>query len=99
MGTKIELTEVETGKVLWSAAPMLDQEKNVVGVPIGKLYGWYKVGVPIRTDRKYRVTVYYDNPTGAPVDAGGMGVIGGLFVPDKGAKWPQAVKSDSLYVQ
>lgn len=99
MGTKIELTEVETGKVLWSAAPMLDQEKNVVGVPVGKLYGWFKVGVPIRTDRKYRVTVYYDNPTGAPVDAGGMGVIGGLFVPDKGVKWPQAVKSDSLYVQ
>lgn len=98
MGTKIELTEVESGKVLWSASPILDEEKNVVGVPIGKLYGWFKVGVPIRTDRTYRVTVHYDNTTGAPIEAGGMGVIGGLFIPARGAAWPAPVKSDTLYV-
>lgn len=98
MGTRIELTEVESGKVLWSASPLLDEEKNVVGIPVGKLYGWFKVGVPIRTDRRYRVTVYYNNTTGAPVEAGGMGVIGGLFVPDKGIQWPEAEKADPLYI-
>lgn len=98
MGTRIELSEVETGKVLWSASPVLDEEKNVVGIPVGKLYGWFKVGLPIRTDRHYRVTVHYNNTTGGPVEAGGMGVIGGLFVPEKGAKWPEAMKADPLYI-
>ena len=99
MGTKIELAEVESGKVIWSGAPMLDAEKNITGIPIGKLYGLFKVGAPIRPDRTYRVTVTYDNATGAPVEAGGMGVIGGLFVPDKGAQWPTANKADPLYVE
>ena len=98
MGTKIELSEVETGKVIWAAQPVLDESKNVVGVPVAKLYGWFRLGVPIRPDRKYRVTVYYDNPTGQVVEAGGMGVIGGLFLPDRGATWPVADKSNSLYL-
>ncbi len=99
MGTRIELLEVETGKLLWSGAPRLDTEKNITGIPIGKLYGLFKVGAAIRPDRTYRVTVHYDNSTGGPVEAGGMGVIGGLFVPDKGAEWPVANKTDPLYVQ
>ncbi|HEX9894406.1 MAG TPA: hypothetical protein VGA78_10810 [Gemmatimonadales bacterium] len=99
MGTLIELIEVESGKVLWSASPVLDAERNVTAIPVGKLYGWFKVGLPIRPDRRYRVTVHYDNTTVAPVEAGGMGVIGGLFVPEKGAAWPAAEKNDPLYVQ
>lgn len=99
MGTRIELLEVETGRLLWSGAPVLDPEKNITGIPIGKLYGLFKVGAAIRPDRTYRVTVHYDNSTGGPVQAGGMGVIGGLFVPDKGAAWPVANKTDPLYVQ
>ncbi len=39
----------------------------------------------------------YNNTTGAPVEAGGMGVIGGLFIPAQGQAWPTAVKSDTLY--
>ena len=88
---------IPEGKPAW--LPTLDAEKNITGVPIGKLYGLFKVGVPIRPDRTYRVTVTYDNSTGAPVEAGGMGVIGGLFVPEKGAAWPAANKSDTLYIQ
>jgi hypothetical protein len=99
LGTRIELVEVETGKVLWSASPELDAEKNVVGIPVGKLYGWFRIGAPVRSDRTYRVTVHYDNPTGAPIEAGGMGVLGGLFVPDRGAVWPSADTSLALYRQ
>ncbi|MEK6687259.1 MAG: hypothetical protein AABZ01_02215, partial [Gemmatimonadota bacterium] len=87
-GTKIELTEVETGRVIWSTTPTLDDQGKVAGVPIGKLYGWFKVGATITPDRTYRVTVYYDNPTGEPLPEGGMGVVGGLFVPARGAVWP-----------
>ncbi len=99
MGTRIELLEVETGKMLWSAAPALDAQGNVTGVPVGKLYGLFRMGVRIRPDRTYRVTVHYDNRTGAPVEAGGMGVIGGLFIPDKGIAWPAAEKTTALYLQ
>ena len=98
MATKIELIDVAEEKVIWSAAPTLDAEKNVVGVPIRKLYRLGSIGYPIRPDRTYRVTVEYNNTTGSPIEAGGMGVIGGLFVPAGGQTWPAAVKSDTLYV-
>lgn len=99
LGTRIELTEVETGKVIWSARPELNRDGTVVGVPIGKLYGLFKVGYPVRPDRTYRVTVYYDNPRADTLETGGMGVIGGLFLPDRGVDWPAPDKRDSLYVQ
>lgn len=98
LATRISLIDVAEDRVIWSAAPTVDAENNVVGVPIGKLYRLGRIGYPIRPGRRYRVTVEYHNPTGAPVEAGGMGVIGGLFVPDRGAAWPAAAKSDPLYV-
>ena len=97
-GTRIELTEVESGKVIWSAAPELDDEGHVAGVPIGKLFGLFRVGAPITPDKTYRVTVYYNNPTGRQLAEGGMGVVGGLFVPARGYDWPAADTSDQLYL-
>jgi hypothetical protein len=99
MATKIELVDASQDKVIWSAAPTLDKESQVVGVPVGRLYRLGSLGYPIQPDRKYRVTVYYDNTTGSPVSAGGMGVIGGLFLPAKGSQWPAADKGDSLFVK
>jgi len=99
LGTRIELTEVETGRLLWSAEPELGPDGMVESVPIGKLWGLFKVGAPVGPNHTYRVTVYYDNTTGANIDAGGMGVVGGLFVPQRGFDWPLADKTDSLYVQ
>lgn len=98
-GTRIELTEVETGRVIWSAEPTLDAEGKVSGVPIGKLYGFFRVGASITPDMTYRVTVHYDNPTGEVLPEGGMGVVGGLFVPARGATWPLADKTHALYQQ
>ncbi len=98
-GTKIELTEVETGRVIWSTAPTLDDQGMVAGIPVGKLYGWFRVGATITPDRTYRVTVHYDNPTGELLPQGGMGVVGGLFVPARGAVWPRADKTLALYQQ
>lgn len=98
MATKIELIDVSQDKVIWSAAPNLDGSENVVGVPIGKLYRIGSLGYAITPEGTYRVTVTYDNTTGAPVDAGGMGVIGGLFIPARGAVWPAADKSDPLFM-
>ena len=96
--TRIELLDVKENRVIWAAAPTLDAEQNVAGVPIGKLYRLGSLGYPIQPGRTYRVTVTYDNTTGAPIEAGGMGVVGGLFVPARGAALPAANKGDSLFV-
>ena len=71
----------------------------MVGVPVERKYRWTRLGAHIVPEHRYRVTVYYDNPTGAVIPEGGMGVVGGLFVPDRGAKWPGTNPSDSLYQQ
>jgi hypothetical protein len=50
-------------------------------------------------DHHYRVTVFYDNPTGITIPEGGMGVVAGLFRPGSGVVWPVAEEGDSLYVR
>ena len=45
----------------------------------------------------YRVTVYYDNPTGRTLPDAGMGVVGGLFIPDGGAAWPPADNAEPAW--
>jgi hypothetical protein len=95
---RISLTDVTTGAVLWEAKPMMDSTGKVVGVPVGRLYRWNRIGARVVPEHVYRVTVEYDNPTGAALPEGGMGVIGGLFAPDDPERWPTAVPNDTLYV-
>jgi hypothetical protein len=93
----IEFADVTTGEVIYRAAPVRDSSGQVVAVPIGRLYRWNRLGARIVPEHRYRVTVYYDNPTGAVIPDGGMGVVGGIFVPDGGAPWPAANPADSIY--
>src|SRR3989475_3800389 len=85
-GRLIEFVDVTTGKPIYSAAPVTDATGHIRSVPITRLYGWTRLGAHIVPDHRYRVTVYYDNPTGQAVPDGGMGVVGGLFVPDRDRK-------------
>lgn len=96
--TRIALTDVTTGEVIWEAAPTVDSTGKVVEIPIGRLYRWNRLGAPIRTDHVYRVSVEYDNPTSEIIPQGGMGVIGGLMVPENPDAWPVANVSDTLYL-
>jgi hypothetical protein len=64
---------------------------------VAYLYGWTRLGVHVVPDHRYRVTVQYVNPTGRVLAGGGMGVVGGLFIPDRGVAWPAADTVDSLY--
>jgi hypothetical protein len=68
-------------------------------VPLGRFYGLSGIGLPIVASHRYRVRVIYENPTGHTIAAGGMGVVGGLFIPRRGAVWPSAEPSNSLYQQ
>jgi hypothetical protein len=98
-GRLIEFTDVTTGATIYRVRPRVDSAGRIESVPIAMLYGWTRLGVHIVPDHRYRVTVSYDNPSGAPIPDGGMGVIGGLFVPDRGVRWPAADRGDSLYQQ
>ncbi|HEX4575065.1 MAG TPA: hypothetical protein VH158_08030 [Gemmatimonadales bacterium] len=98
-GRLIEFADVTTGLVIYRTAPIADSTGRIEAVPQRRLYGWTRLGVHIVPSHTYRVTVYYDNPTGRPIPDGGMGVVGGLFVPDRGTAWPHADVNDSLYRQ
>ena len=98
-GERIEFADATTGEVIYQARPVTDSAGHIVSVPVGRLYGWTRLGARIVPAHTYRVTVYYDNPTGRVLPAGGMGVVGGLFVPDRGATWPAADTTDALYQQ
>jgi hypothetical protein len=96
-GVRIELSDATTGKVLWHAAPVLDSTGRVISIPTTLLCSWHGLGVHIVPEHRYRVTAVYDNPTGRLIRDGGMGLVGGLFVPDRGTRWPVVDPSDTLY--
>jgi len=98
-GRLIEFIDATTGEVIYHAAPVGDAAGHIASVPVSRLYGWTGLGVHIAPDHTYRVSVYYDNPTAQSIPDGGMGVVGGLFVPDRGVEWPAADRTDSLYQQ
>jgi len=96
-GRVIEFADVTTGEVIYRAEPVADSSGRIASIPIAMLYGWTRLGVHIVPEHRYRIAVSYDNPTGVPIPDGGMGVVGGLFVPDRGVTWPAAQPGDSLY--
>jgi hypothetical protein len=96
-GIRIELADATTGTVLWHAAPIKDSAGHVVSIPTSLLANWHRLGVHILPAHRYRVTALYDNPTGHVLHNGGMGLVGGLFVPDRGTRWPGVDPTDTLY--
>lgn len=98
-GRTIELWDVTTGKLLWHGEPDPAPPGQPSAIPMGKFYGLTRIGVRITPDHRYRVRVVYDNPTGKMIPDGGMGVVGGLFVPDRDATWPQPNRGEQLYQQ
>jgi hypothetical protein len=93
--THIVLQDVTAGDTLWVGYPKVDDEGNLGGVTIGHLYR--RLGVRISPEHVYRATVYYNNPTGDTLAAGGMGVVAGVFMPSRGGAWPRADVSNPLY--
>lgn len=93
------MRDVTTGEDVWSAQPIVDSTGHVVGMPQKKFIGLTGVGVRIVPAHRYRVTVFYNNPTGQRLEAGGMGVVAGLFKPAKTVTWPAAVTTDSMYLR
>ncbi len=98
-GRTIEFWDATTGKRLWHGEPAPAPPGEPSAVPLAKLYGLTGIGLRITPAHRYRVRVIYENPTGHPIPDGGMGVVGGLFMPDRDAVWPATNQTDSLYQQ
>ncbi|HEX5764305.1 MAG TPA: hypothetical protein VFY27_01960, partial [Woeseiaceae bacterium] len=92
----LSLTDVASGRVLWSGSPTLDSAGNVARMPVTSFAA--NLGLPLKAGRNYRVTVVYNNPGADTIRAGGMGVVGGVFLPNLLARWPKADPNDETYV-
>ena len=98
-GRTIEFWDATTRELLWHGEPAPAPPGEPSPVPIGKFYGLTGIGLRITPEHRYRVRVIYENPTGETLVEGGMGVVGGLFIPDRDAAWPGIAPGDSLYQQ
>ena len=96
-GRTIEFWDATTGKLLWHGEPAPAPPGKPSAVPVTGLYGLSGLGLRITAAHRYRVRVIYENPTGHTIVGGGMGVVGGLFMPDRKAVWPATDANDSLY--
>jgi len=94
-GTLLRFEDATAGKVLWEARPHLDAHGEVVGMPTGTF--WWRGGLKVQPGHVYRVTAFYDNPTGRTIPEGAMGALGGILVPGRGATWPAVNPTDPEY--
>jgi hypothetical protein len=94
--TRLSLTDVTAGQVIWTATPITDRAGEIVGMPL-KTY-WWRLGLRIDPAHTYRLTAVYDNPTGQVIPLGAMGALGGVFIPDDPGTWPSVDRLASDYV-
>ncbi|HXI34906.1 MAG TPA: hypothetical protein VNH63_12530 [Gemmatimonadales bacterium] len=98
-GIRLTFMDATTGNVIWSVTPDTDAAGHVQSLPVGKLFSLTRLGAHIDPSHRYRVTAEYENPTGVAIPEGAMGVVGGLFRPDRGFVWPRADTTGELYRQ
>jgi len=84
----LEFADSTTGEFLWRGRPVESADGTVQSLPAERFTTWNRFGIHITPAHRYQVTVVYDNPTGDVIMDGGMGVVAGLFVPDRGTVWP-----------
>jgi hypothetical protein len=95
-GVLLRLEDVTSGNVIWEGKPQFDDEGRVASMPTKRYF--LRFGLPMRADRIYRLTAIYDNPTGAVIPDGGMGALGGVFLPARGSGRPGIDPSHADYV-
>jgi hypothetical protein len=102
-GRRLLLLNVTTGDTIYDALPTLDSLGKIATMPMGNL--WRHGGYRISGGQRFRLTAFYDNPTGRTIPHGAMGTLGGAFRPDAGQAWPAlnaddpGTKADLAYLQ
>jgi hypothetical protein len=94
-GKLLRLEDRTAGKILWEGKPTVDSTGAITGFPITKFVT--RLGLSLRSDHVYRLTAFYDNPTSAVIPDGGMGALGGVFLPSRDVKWPQVNRASTDY--
>jgi hypothetical protein len=95
--TAIQLEDVTTGKMIFRQEPVRDDAGHLVSILPTRFARWYRAGVHITPSHTYRVSVFYDNPTGECIPFGGMGSVAGLFIPDENTVWPPLDPANPIY--
>lgn len=81
-GTALRLEDADGGKTLVELRPEVDGQGRIVRIPI-RTPGASGDGIRLRAGRRYRVVARYDNATGATLSDGAMGLMIGIFAPDR----------------
>lgn len=79
-GVELTLDDVETGRRVFTVATVRDEHGTVLRIP-QVIYGAAGRGRELFEGRRYRLTAYYDNPTGRTLPEGAMGEMVLLFAP------------------
>lgn len=95
-GVLLRLEDRTAGKVLWEGKPTVDSTGEVVAM--GQTKFVWRLGLSVYPDHVYRLTAFYDNPTGTTIVDGGMGALGGAFLPARGAVWPGVTRTAPDYL-
>lgn len=93
--TELKLEDLTTGRVLWRTVPNRSDDGRVFSVPEGHF--WWRGGIPVHPDHRYRVEVTYVNPGDEPAPLGGMGVVAGIVRPAPDAEWPDLDRTHPDY--
>jgi hypothetical protein len=89
----VSLEEVQSGKTIIMLKAETDSAGLLLKMP-RKYYGVRGDGLKLTEGRRYRIRADYNNPTGALIPNGAMGLLAGAFVPDDYAKWPALDPND-----
>lgn len=94
-GVRIRLEDVTKGRVLWDGVPERAPDGAILSIPPARFLS--RLGIPLDPSHVYRITAFYENPTGRTIPDGAMGTIGGVFKPDPAAEWPAADPTHAFY--
>ena len=92
-GTALRLEDVTAGTVIWTGVPERSASGEVLRMPTKT----FLTGVAVRPDHVYRLTAFYDNPTGRTIPGGGMGAAGGAVIPSNSAAWPAVDRTNAEF--
>lgn len=83
----VQLEDLETGRVVVRLDAELEGDGRLRRVR-NRVFAARGDGLPLHKGRRYRIIAEYDNPTGAVIPLGAMGIMAGLFAPAPGHEWP-----------
>ena len=91
----LRFEDLTTNQLMLETRPLTDESGALTGMPQHRM--WWRLGLPIRNDHVYRLTVVYENPTSDTIHSGGMGALGGIIVPRRGSDWPRVDATNPEY--